>query len=129
MNSLRVANLLRRLIPLKLKTFWTKLVCTHGWNRKSCVKGIQCNADITAAVAWNDTEGALMVRMTDYDVLHNHAVSKATCQNHVSNCQVQDPTVLAFMNELQICRRTAANASDCACFSSSCAARYRFRYD
>ncbi|OWY96931.1 ABC transporter, partial [Phytophthora megakarya] len=126
------------LIPLELKTFGTKLICTHGWNRKGRGKGIRnshfnrgtgCKANITAAVAWNDAEGTFMVGVTDYDVRHNHAVYKATYQNHVHNRQVQDPTILAFVDEVQISRRTAANASDCVCYSSSCASRYRFQYD
>ncbi|OWZ02190.1 ABC transporter, partial [Phytophthora megakarya] len=100
----------QRLITLELKTFWTKLGCTHDWNTKSRGKGIRkchfdrgtgCKANIKAAVAWNDAEGVFMVRVTDYDVRHNHAVSKATYQNHVSNRQVQDSTLLAFVDELQ----------------------------
>ncbi|OWY92217.1 hypothetical protein PHMEG_00038866 [Phytophthora megakarya] len=138
MNSLRVANLLRAARHLRVLQASkpmpqnVKLVSTHGWNRKSHVKrilkshfarGTGCNANIKAAVAWNDTEGAFIIRVTDYGVCHNHAVSKATCQNHVSNCQVQDPIVLGMSS------RSAANASDCACYSSSCVARYRFHYD
>ncbi|OWY92287.1 ABC transporter, partial [Phytophthora megakarya] len=100
----------QRLIPLELKTFWTKLVCTHGWNRKRSGKdfrkfhfdrGTGCKANIKVAVAWDNAKGIFMVRVTDYDVRHNHAVSKAAYQNHVSNRQVQDPTLLAFVDELQ----------------------------
>ncbi|ETN15980.1 hypothetical protein PPTG_21845 [Phytophthora nicotianae INRA-310] len=42
-----------------------------------------------------------MVRVTGFDVAHNHNVSKSTYNNHASNRRVEDPDVLAFVDELQ----------------------------
>ncbi|OWY95294.1 ABC transporter [Phytophthora megakarya] len=85
--------------------------CLHAWlESKSSGKDFRkfhfdrdtgCKANIKVAVAWDNAKGIIMVRVTDYDVRHNHAVSKAAYQNHVSNRQVQDPTLLAFVDELQ----------------------------
>ncbi|ETP01387.1 hypothetical protein F441_21373 [Phytophthora nicotianae CJ01A1] len=94
------------------KNFWIKLVCKHGWTRKSRGKGIRktffdrstgCKANIKAAVTGNDKEGVdkFMVRVTGFDVAHNHNVSKSTYNNHASNRRVEDPDVLAFVDELQ----------------------------
>ncbi|OWZ17478.1 hypothetical protein PHMEG_0008582 [Phytophthora megakarya] len=99
-----------RVIPDEFKNFWIKLVCTHGWKRKSRGKGIRkaffdkstgCKANIKAAVVWNDKASAFMVRVTNFDVTHNHNISKAIFANHVSNRRVDDPTILAFVDELQ----------------------------
>ncbi|ETK71347.1 hypothetical protein L915_21398, partial [Phytophthora nicotianae] len=42
-----------------------------------------------------------MVRVTGFDGAHNHNVSKSTYKNHASNRRVEDPDVLAFVDELQ----------------------------
>ncbi|KAE8963071.1 hypothetical protein PF011_g29166, partial [Phytophthora fragariae] len=98
------------LIPEEFKNFWIKLVCTHGWKRKSRGKGIRksyfekttgCKASIKAGVVWNDDTHAFMVRVTGFDVIHNHTVSKAVFENHVSNRRVEDPNILSFVDELQ----------------------------
>lgn len=99
-----------RLIPEEFGNFWIKLVCSHGWKRKSRGKGIRrsffekttgCKANIKAAVVWNDEHDTFMVRVTDFDVRHNHNVSRATFESHVSNRRVEDPDILAFVDELQ----------------------------
>jgi hypothetical protein len=98
------------LIPEEFKNFWIKLVCTHGWKRKSRGKGIRksyfekttgCKANIKAAVVWNVDNHGFMVRVTGFDVSHNHNVSKAVFENHVSNRRVEDPSILSFVEELQ----------------------------
>ncbi|KAE9159456.1 hypothetical protein PF005_g32034 [Phytophthora fragariae] len=42
-----------------------------------------------------------MVRVTGFDVSHNHNVSKAIYKNHASIRRVDDPAVLSFVDELQ----------------------------
>ncbi|ETI31576.1 hypothetical protein F443_21487 [Phytophthora nicotianae P1569] len=42
-----------------------------------------------------------MVQVTGFDVAHNHNVSESTYNNHASNRRVEDPDVLAFVDELQ----------------------------
>ncbi|KAG3078674.1 hypothetical protein PC121_g7196 [Phytophthora cactorum] len=95
------------------KNVWIKLVWTHGWNRKSrekekrksyFEKSTGCKANVKAAVAWNDTNNAFMVHITGFDVRHNHSVSKAVYANHVSNRRVKNPSILAFVDELQAAR-------------------------
>ncbi|KAG1709716.1 hypothetical protein DVH05_020370 [Phytophthora capsici] len=101
-----------RLIPESFKSFWIKLVCTHGWLRKSRGTGQRkchfdkstgCKANVKAAVTWNDAIGykKFMVRVTAFDVVHNHKVSKALYDNHSSNRRIENPTILAFVDELQ----------------------------
>ncbi|ETM99555.1 hypothetical protein PPTG_18825 [Phytophthora nicotianae INRA-310] len=104
-NSARSSE---RPIPEEFKNFWIKLVCTHGWTRKSRGKGncktfFGCKANIKAAVTWNDKDGVnkFMVRVTGFDGAHNHNVSESTYKNHASNRRVEDPDVLAFVDELQ----------------------------
>ncbi|KAE8955731.1 hypothetical protein PR002_g31701 [Phytophthora rubi] len=101
-----------RLIPEAFKNFWVKFVCTHGWSRKSRGKGIRksyfekstgCKANVKACVCWKEGEGVngFMVRVTGFDVSHNHNVSKAIYENHASIRRVDDPAVLSFVDELQ----------------------------
>ncbi|RLN06601.1 hypothetical protein BBJ28_00002808 [Nothophytophthora sp. Chile5] len=108
----RDSDLSETLIPPEFKVFWVKFVCTHGWKRKSrgtgkrktyFVKSTECAANIKAAVTWNDAEGAkkFMVRVTDFDVEHNHRVAKAVYENHPAVRRVEDPVLLAFVDELQ----------------------------
>ncbi|KAG3150848.1 hypothetical protein PI126_g11290 [Phytophthora idaei] len=96
-----------RLIPARFNNFWVNLVCTHGWSRKSRGKRIRrcyfekptgCKANIKAAATWNDAENfkKFMVRVIDVDVTHNHKVY----ENHASNRRVEDPVLLAFVDEL-----------------------------
>ncbi|POM71485.1 LOW QUALITY PROTEIN: ATP-binding cassette (ABC) Superfamily, partial [Phytophthora palmivora] len=82
----------------------------YAWSRKSRSKGIRksyfdrdtgCKANIKAGVTWNDAEKNFMVRVTDSCVTHNHQASKARFDNHASNRRVNDPSVLAFVDELQ----------------------------
>ncbi|KAI9997235.1 hypothetical protein PInf_000675 [Phytophthora infestans] len=42
-----------------------------------------------------------MVQITGFDVKHNHNVSKAVYENYVSNRRVEDPSILAFADELR----------------------------
>ncbi|OWZ22176.1 ABC transporter [Phytophthora megakarya] len=60
-----------RLIPEEFKNFWIKLVCTHGWTRKSRGKGIRksffdkatgCKANIKAAIVWDADNSDLLVK-------------------------------------------------------------------
>ncbi|KAE9223435.1 hypothetical protein PF002_g14966 [Phytophthora fragariae] len=101
-----------RLIPEAFKNFWVKFVCTHGWSRKSRGKGIRksyfekstgCKANVKACVCWKEGEGVngFMVRVTGFDVSHNHNVSKEIYENHASIRRVDDPAVLSFVDELQ----------------------------
>ncbi|RLN32094.1 hypothetical protein BBJ28_00016959 [Nothophytophthora sp. Chile5] len=75
------------LIPPEFKVFWVKF----------------CAANIKAAVTWNDAEGdkKFMVRVTDFDVEHNHRVAKAVYVNHPAVRRVEDPVLLAFVDALQ----------------------------
>ncbi|OWZ17325.1 ABC transporter [Phytophthora megakarya] len=99
-----------QLIPEYFVNVWIKLVCTHGWSRKSRSNGIRescfdrdtgCKANIKAGVSWNDAEKKFMVHVTDSCVTHNHQISTATVDNHASNRRVDDPSVLAFVDQLQ----------------------------
>ncbi|KAG6943629.1 hypothetical protein JG688_00017513 [Phytophthora aleatoria] len=58
-------------------------------------------AIIKAVVAWNDAESTYMVRVARFDVVHNHQISKAIFENHVSNRRVEDPNLLTIVDELQ----------------------------
>ncbi|KAG4227274.1 hypothetical protein PC116_g24335 [Phytophthora cactorum] len=42
-----------------------------------------------------------MVRVARFDVVHNHQVSNAIFENHVSNRRVEDPNLLTIVDELQ----------------------------
>ncbi|KAG6945906.1 hypothetical protein JG688_00016316 [Phytophthora aleatoria] len=64
-------------------------------------KSTGCKVNLKAAVAWNDTNNAFMVHITGFDVRHKHSVSKAVYENHVSNRRVENPNILAFVDELQ----------------------------
>ncbi|OWZ05736.1 ABC transporter [Phytophthora megakarya] len=88
------------IIPENFVNFWTKLVCTHGWSRKSRNKGIRtdyfdrhtcCKANIKADVSWKDAEKKFKIRVTDSCVTHNHQVM---FDNHASNRRVHDPSVV-----------------------------------
>ncbi|KAL4157635.1 hypothetical protein PRNP1_006652 [Phytophthora ramorum] len=77
---------LHELVPEEFKTYWVKLICTHGWRRKSRSTGqrktifnksTQCKADVKAAVTWNNDERRFMIRITCYSMNHNHRVDAA----------------------------------------------------
>lgn len=98
------------LIPDEFKTYWMKLICTHGWRRKSRSTGqrksyfgksTECKADIKAAVTWNRDKQKFMVRVTGYSISHNHRVDRAVYENHSSVRRVEDPMLLAFVDVLQ----------------------------
>ncbi|POM67060.1 Hypothetical protein PHPALM_17001 [Phytophthora palmivora] len=87
------------LIPEHFVNFWinrSKGIRTSYFDRDTGRK-----ANIKAGVSWNDAEKKFMVRVTDSCVTHNHQVSKARFDNHASNRRVDDPSVLAFVDELQ----------------------------
>ncbi|KAE8891605.1 hypothetical protein PF003_g24352 [Phytophthora fragariae] len=80
------ADLSPELVPEEFKTYWVKLICTHGWRRKSRSTGqrksifnksTQCKADVKAAVAWNNDKQQFMIRTTGYSTDHNHRVDAA----------------------------------------------------
>ncbi|KAG2800860.1 hypothetical protein PC112_g20291 [Phytophthora cactorum] len=78
-----VLDLSGRLVPEAFNNFWIKLTI------------------IKAAIAWNDAESTYMVRVARFDVVHNHQVSNAIFENHVSNRRVEDPNLLTIVDELQ----------------------------
>ncbi|POM58667.1 ATP-binding cassette (ABC) Superfamily [Phytophthora palmivora] len=98
------------LVPESFKTFWVKLICTHGWRRKSRStsqrkiffnKSTKCKADMKAAVAWNKEAQKFMVRATGCKATHNHRVDEAVYDNHPSVRRVDGPVLLAFVDVLQ----------------------------
>ncbi|KAE8954910.1 hypothetical protein PF011_g31945 [Phytophthora fragariae] len=104
------ADLSPELVPEEFKTYWVKLICTHGWRRKSRSTGqrksifnksTQCKADVKAAVAWNNDKQQFMIRTTGYSTDHNHRVDAAAYDNHPSTRRVDDPVLLAFVDVLQ----------------------------
>ncbi|KAJ8550396.1 hypothetical protein ON010_g10673 [Phytophthora cinnamomi] len=106
------------LIPESFKTFWVKLIRTHGWRRKRWGTGqrknifnksTKCKADIEAAVAWNKDERKFMVRVTGCKTTHNHRVDEALYDNHPSVWRVDDPVLLAFVEVLQSGLQAKAN--------------------
>ncbi|KAF1780233.1 hypothetical protein GQ600_26159 [Phytophthora cactorum] len=58
-------------------------------------------ASIKAAVTWNDAESTYLVRVTGFDDVHKHQVFKTIFEKHVSNRRVENPNLLAFVDELQ----------------------------
>jgi hypothetical protein len=98
------------LVPEEFKTYWVKLICTHGWRRKTRSTGqrksvfnksTECKANIKASVTWKDDAQAFMVRITGYSTDHNHRVDAAAYDNHPATRRVEVPVLLAFVDVLQ----------------------------
>ncbi|OWZ22432.1 hypothetical protein PHMEG_0002870 [Phytophthora megakarya] len=99
-----------RLISDEFKTYWVKIICTHGWKRKSrstgqresyFSKSTECKADVKAAVVWNEQAQKSMVRVTGCNTQHNHRVGRSVYDNHPSVRRVEHPVILAFVNVMQ----------------------------
>ncbi|OWZ11260.1 ABC transporter, partial [Phytophthora megakarya] len=99
-----------RLISVEFKTYRVKLICTHGWKRKSgrtgqrksyFSKSTECKADVKATVVRNEHGRKFMVRVTGCNTQHNHRVGRSVYDNHPSVRRVEDPVILAFVDVMQ----------------------------
>ncbi|KAG3090087.1 hypothetical protein PI124_g15864 [Phytophthora idaei] len=77
-ETMAVLDLSGRLVPQAFDNFWIKL-----------------------ALTWNDAESTYLVRVTGFDDVHKHQVFKTIFEKLVSNRRVENPNLLAFVDELQ----------------------------